>query len=378
MITPNTMQQQADNITNIYARLEQNIFKLLISEISKSDYQNLTADNILAWQIDQLDKMHYLVDEVIKLVAKTNKVSEKELRNMIKNNGYQIVSEIDNQLAKIMNKQVKVGPEIDNMLDSLIKQTFLDINNNVNQTLITTNYENNRAMRTFQDIVKQSTLEVTSGLKTPDKAVKDNIYKWVDKGIQTRLIDKGGHGWSLESYSRLVVNATAHRTFNDLRLKRMHDFNMGQAVMSSHAAAREACASIQGKVVNVVTEDNEAYNSKYDSIYNHGYGTPSGCFGINCAHTLTPFDPKVNTNVEQQYDPQEAIKHGQEQQKQRGMERAIRASKKKLAAAQQLKDDSMVSSMKSRISNQQKNLREFIKDKDYLGRDYSREQIYSK
>lgn len=375
MITPNTMQQQADNITNIYARLEQNIFKLLISEISKSDYQNLTADNILAWQIDQLDKMHYLVDEVIKLVAKTNKISEKELRNMIKNNGYQIVSEIDNQLAKIMNKQVKVGPEIDNMLDSLIKQTFLDINNNVNQTLITTNYENNRAMRTFQDIVKQSTLEVTSGLKTPEKAVKDNIYKWVDKGIQTRLIDKGGHGWSLESYSRLVVNATAHRTFNDLRLKRMHDFNMGQAVMSSHAAAREACASIQGKVVNVVTEDNEAYNSKYDSIYNHGYGTPSGCFGINCAHTLTPFDPKVNTNVEQQYDPQEAIKRGQEQQKQRGMERAIRASKKKLAAAQQLKDDSMVSSMKSRISNQQKNLREFIKDKDYLGRDYSREFV---
>lgn len=375
MITPNTMQQQADNITNIYARLEQNIFKLLISEISKSDYQNLTADNILAWQIDQLDKMHYLVDEVIKLVAKTNKISEKELRNMIKNNGYQIVSEIDDQLAKIMNKQVKVGPEIDNMLDSLIKQTFLDINNNVNQTLITTNYENNRAMRTFQDIVKQSTLEVTSGLKTSEKAVKDNIYKWVDKGIQTRLIDKGGHGWSLESYSRLVVNATAHRTFNDLRLKRMHDFNMGQAVMSSHAAAREACASIQGKVVNVVTEDNTAYNPKYDSIYNHGYGTPAGTMGINCAHTLTPFDPKVNTNVEQQYDPQEAIKRGQEQQKQRGMERAIRASKKKLAAAQQLKDDSMVSSMKSRISNQQKNLREFIKDKDYLGRDYSREFV---
>ncbi len=378
MITPNTMQQQADNITNIYARLEQNIFKLLISEISKSDYQNLTADNILAWQIDQLDKMHYLVDEVIKLVAKTNKISEKELRNMIKNNGYQIVSEIDDQLAKIMNKQVKVGPEIDNMLDSLIKQTFLDINNNVNQTLITTNYENNRAMRTFQDIVKRSTLEVTSGLKTPEKAVKDNIYKWVDKGIQTRLIDKGGHGWSLKSYSRLVVNATAHRTFNDLRLKRMHDFNMGQAVMSSHAAAREACASIQGKVVNVVTEDNPTYNPKYDSIYKHGYGTPAGTMGINCAHTLTPFDPKVNTNVEQQYDPQEAIKRGQEQQKQRGMERAIRASKKKLAAAQQLKDDSMVSSMKSRISNQQKNLREFIKDKDYLGRDYYREQIYSK
>jgi len=34
--------------------------------------------------------------------------------------------------------------------------------------------------------------------------------------------------------------------------------------------------------------------------------------------------------------------------------------------------------MKSQISNQHSNLRYFISDKDYLGRDYSREQVYSK
>jgi hypothetical protein len=119
----------------------------------------------------------------------------------------------------------------------------------------------------------------------------------VDKGIQTTLVDKGNHGWSLESYSRLVVNATAHRRLTILRLKRMHDYGMGQAMMSSHPSAREACAPIQGKVVNVVAEDSEAYNPKYDSIYNHGYGNPQGTQGINCSHTLTPFDPYVNTDV---------------------------------------------------------------------------------
>ncbi|WP_223317118.1 phage minor capsid protein [Leuconostoc mesenteroides] len=100
---------------------------------------------------------------------------------------------------------------------------------------------------------------------------------------------------------------------------------------------------------------------------------------MNCSHTLTPFDPDVNTDVTpKQYDPDEAMKRSQEQQKQRNMERAIRGSKKRLAAAQELNDQEMASRMKSRISNQQKNLREFIGDKDYLGRDYSREQIYSK
>lgn len=379
MITPNTMQQQADDITNIYAKLEQDIFKLLIKEIKGSDFEKINADNALMWQVEQLSKMRALTREVIKIVAKANKISEHELNSMIKRDGLQIVLEVDKQLQNIMKKQVSVGADTADMLDSIMRQTFLDINNNVNQTLLTTNYDNNAAMKTFQNIVKQSTLEVTSGLKTPEKAVRDNIYKWVDKGIQTTLVDKGGNSWSLESYSRLVVNATAHRTFNDLRLKRMHDYGMGQAMMSSHPAAREACAPIQGHVVNVVTSDNESYNPKYDSIYNHGYGTFAGTQGANCAHTLTPFDPDVNTDVTpKQYDPDEAVKRGKEQQKQRNMERAIRASKKRLAAAQQLKDTDMTSKMKSQISNQQKNLREFIGDKDYLGRDYSREQVYSK
>lgn len=87
----------------------------------------------------------------------------------------------------------------------------------------------------------------------------------------------------------------------------------------------------------------------------------------------------MNTDVTpKQYDPDEAMKRSQEQQKQRNMERAIRGSKKRLAAAQELNDQEMASRMKSRISNQQKNLREFINDKDYLGRDYSRESIQSK
>lgn len=379
MITPNTMQHQAEDITNIYAKLEQDIFKLLINTVNDSDWDKINADNALMWQVEQLSKMRALTREVIKIVAKANKVSERELNSMIKRNGFQIVLEIDKQLQNIMKKQVSVGADVSDMLDSIVRQTFLDINNNVNQTLLATNYENNAAMKTFQSIVKQSTLEVTSGLKTPERAVRDNVYKWVDKGIDTTLIDKGGNSWSLESYSRLVINATAHRTFNDLRLKRMKDFGMGQAMMSSHAAAREACAHIQGTVVNVVTSDNEAYNPKYDSIYNHGYGTFAGTQGANCSHTLTPFDPDVNTDVTpKQYDPDEAIKRGKEQQKQRNMERAIRGSKKRLAAAKQFKDTDMEAKMKSRISNQQKNLREFIGDKDYLGRDYSRESIQSK
>ena len=38
MITPNTMQQQANSISDIYAKLEQDIFKLLIDAVKDSDW----------------------------------------------------------------------------------------------------------------------------------------------------------------------------------------------------------------------------------------------------------------------------------------------------------------------------------------------------
>ncbi len=63
-----------------------------------------------------------------------------------------------------------------------------------------------------------------TGLKTHEKAVKDNVYKMVDMGVKSGFVDKAGREWSMEAYSRTVVQTTSHRTFNDLRLQRMEDF----------------------------------------------------------------------------------------------------------------------------------------------------------
>lgn len=104
--------------------------------------------------------------------------------------------------------------------------------------------------------------------------------------------------------------------------------------MSAHPNARPACAYIQGHIVNVVSPESPDYNPKYDSIYNHGYGTPAGTLGINCRHVLTPYTSGINTNNQPQYDPKEAIKRGNLHQQQRAYERTIRQAKKKLLAAQ--------------------------------------------
>lgn len=371
------MEQQSDDIVNIYSALEDKIFNLIIKTLRDTDLSEISQENVLLWQMEQLNKMGVLNENVIGYLSSISDYTSGQLKKLIRSNGSEIVDDIDNELKRMSKRSVPVSPEVGAITDGLVNQTFEDLNNNINQTMMTTNYDNNQAMLAYQAIVKQSTLETMTGLKTHEKAIRDNVYKLVDEGIKSDFVDKAGREWSMESYSRMVVETTAHRTYNDLRLQRMDDFDVVTALMSSHAAAREACAGIQGQVVNVIPMSDPRADSRYDSIYNHQYGEPAGTFGINCTHQLWPFIPDVNTNNQPQYDSEEAQENGKIQQKQRRLERDIRRQKKRVLAAEELDDDLMQQKCKDVIRAKQKQIRELLKENDFLVRDYSREQVQS-
>ncbi|WP_407855535.1 phage minor capsid protein [Enterococcus hailinensis] len=378
MITPEKMQKTANSIINIYSELEDRIFNIIIKALKQSRFQDVAKEDVLLWQVNQLSKMGTLNDKVIDLLASYTGETQEAIEQLIKGNGVKVVNEIDRELERMVHKSVPVSDDVNKILDSLVRQTFKDLNNNVNQTLITTNFNENAVMRAYQAILKQSTLESMTGLKTHEKAVKDNVYKMVDMGIKSGFTDKAGREWSMEAYSRTVVQTTSHRTFNDLRLKRMEDFDCVTALMSSHPAARKACATIQGDWVLVVPKNKAPDEFKHlPSIYDHGYGEPDGTQGINCTHILYPGRPDVNTNNQPQYDADEAQENAEIQQKQRKLERDVRYQKKRMNAALKLEDPETVQMCKQVISNKQKQLRELINDNEFLVRDYSREQIQS-
>lgn len=195
-----------------------------------------------------------------------------------------------------------------------------------------------------------------------------------DNGIKTNLVDKAGHNWSLEGYTRTVIRTTTARTYNDLRIQSMKDFDSVLATMSSHPASRPACAPIRGKIVNIVPRESARYDPKYPSIYDHGYGKPSGCFGINCGHKLYPYIKGVSHNFQKQYDPKEAIEKQKIQQKQRYYERNIRRLKYDLDLARRQNDVSSERKFNQAIRGYQAKLRDLVKDNDFLTRQYDREQ----
>lgn len=378
MITPEKMQKAANSIINIYSELEDRIFTIIIKALKHSRFQDVAKEDVLLWQVNQLSKMGTLNDKVINLLASYTGETQEAIEQLIKGNGVKIVDEIDRELERMVHKSIPVSDDVNKILDSLVRQTFQDLNNNVNQTLITTNFNENAVMRAYQAILKQSTIESMTGLKTHEKAVKDNVYKMVDMGIKSGFVDKAGREWSMEAYSRTVIQTTSHRTFNDLRLQRMEDFDCVTALMSSHPTAREACAPIQGDWVLTVPKEEAPEEFKHlPSIYDRGYGEPSGTQGINCTHILYPGRPDVNTNNQLRYDPEEVQRNAEIQQKQRRLERDIRYQKKRMNAALELEDPETVQMCKQVIANKQKQLRELINEHGFLVRDYSREQVQS-
>jgi hypothetical protein len=377
-VTPYQLNLTQATIGDIYASLEQSLFDMFVDRLTNHGAFPLDEDHMLQWQAEQLNQLHLVNEATIKVVSKATKLAEPKLRQLFKDFGIQIANTEYARLGDETGQTMNPSTNIDQLMDGYLKQTFLDINNNVNQTLITTNYGENAATRTYQQIVKETTAKVITGLKTPARALADTVYEWRDKGIQTVLTDKGTHPWSLEGYARTVITTTSNRAFQAVRDQAADDYDIDTFAMSSHPASREACAPIQGKTI---TTRYQSFRSKvsgewFESLYNHGYGQPAGTFGINCHHQKWAYIPGVSKNSFSQFDPDEAIRNGNVQAKQRELERRVRKYKANQQLAEKLGDVKGVEHFNKLIKDNQSALRDLVKGHDFLHRDYSREKSF--
>lgn len=365
---------------DLYVVLQQRIFGMLIDTLkgTRPRLTDLKAEEMVEWRLQALSQMGALTKQVVNYIVRTTPELKKAVYDVIKKEGLKVGQSFNKDLAKVLNQTPKpVSTETTQLLDSYAAQTWKSLDNNVNQSLLSTNAGKNPALRVYQDILNKSTLAVTTGLKTPQEAIFDNVDNWVKTGLPTTLVDKGGHKWSLEGYTRTVITTTTLRTYNDVRMQSLKDYSQTLAIMTSHPAARPACAPIQGKVVNVVDHGDPQFNSKYPTIYDYGYGTPAGTLGINCMHQLYPYVEGVTINRQKQYDPEEAIENGETQQMQRYYERQVRKWKQRKEAAERIGNTNLAAKCNSAIRGYQAKIRKIVSENDFLTRQYDRESTWA-
>ena len=373
------MLLEASGVGDIYKQMSEELFIRMIKRIKQRGVADL-KNNPYLWQLEKINDMHQLNEANINYVVRHTGIARELIDEIIQNEGLKVYKNSAEQIAEDLNRPKPNYNSVQETLKKYAHQTFLEIDNLVNQTLLTTNMPDNAVMKVYKHIIEQTVAEVTTGLKSPDKAVSDTVMKWIDKGIPSGFVDKGGHTWSIERYADTVMTSTTYRVYNEMRTSAADELGVDTFLMSSHAASRPACAPIQGHVVTKQVDGFHSHDKDVGyvaSIYDHGYGEPGGAFGINCHHTLTPFIIGVNKVPDTKIpEPKQAIANGKKQASQRSYERGIRDAKYKLEAAKQLGDDKLIQHYQSLLAKRRLGIRKLLDNNEFLHRDYSRERIY--
>ena len=375
MLSRQDLDKLIDKMVKQYGDIETALLNLIADYLKKGDIDSV--DEIYQWQAEHTANADELAATAAFIAQHFQNSNLKDTKAMLEANGKQISDEINTELSNLTSKHVKT--QSNEIIHNNVTTVSQEIKTGM-MNLINRNVSSNALADIYKNITNQCVTDVVNGGKTLERAIDDNIYEQVAKGIPTGLVNKRGAVLSLEGYSRLCIQTAVNRTFEDIRMNAMSEYGVTLGLYSMHPASRQACAPIQHQVINLVPPESPQYNDKYDSLYNHGYGEPGGARGINCKHYITPFVEGVSSVPDNPFPdltPEQAIKNGQIQAKLRQHERAIRQAKKQLAMAKRLGDEQGINRFNQLIKGRQARLRQLIKDNDFLARDYSREQIRS-
>ncbi|MED4080108.1 capsid protein [Halalkalibacterium halodurans] len=371
-ITPYQLDLWSANMGDLYDSLEGEIIRIMIRRLSKG------SRDIPTWEAQKMAELRVFNREVIKLLSEVTPVAESEIKRMFEVVGRQIVQDVDKELPF---DPKPLPNNLDNVMRAYHNQVWSDIDNYVNQTLITTNYGIGTAQLAYQNVLNRTTAMFNTGIYTFEDALELAITELAQKGIRTILVDRGGHTWSLERYVRTVLKSTLGNSYDQLRKERMAEYGVHTVVVTSHVGARKACSLIQGHVVDLrrpeeIPEDSE-YKSIYDPYWQAEYGTPGGHRGVNCRHIHIPFIPGVNTNNQPKYDAELNAEVAKAQDTQRRIEREIVKYKKNLMVAEEL-GSPKADHWRKMVRRRQAAIRELINENsEYLSRNYKREKVYT-
>ncbi|HAP5292091.1 TPA: capsid protein [Enterococcus faecalis] len=371
MITPHQLDLWSSNMSHLYQSLEGELIRIIAKRLKNGN------ENILDWQREKLQELHLFNKETAKVISQVTGIAESEIERMFESTGQKIVKDIDKELPY---DPKPMPTDLDNIMKAYHDQVWSDINNYVNQTLLSTNFGYGTATsQMYNEIINKTVAAFNSGLFTFDEALERTIQSWAQKGIKSTFVDKGGHTWSLERYVRTVLKSTLGNTYDKLRKDRMSEYDVHTVLVTSHMGARKACSKIQGHVADLreSVSSNEKYKSIYDPYWGAEYGTAGGHRGINCNHLHIPFIPGINTNNQPKIDAKENEKVAELTKRQRQLERQVVKFKKNQMVSEALDHTDNAKQWKRKVRANQAKLRELVDSNEYLGRNYAREKVYT-
>lgn len=381
MLTPKELESLPQSVTELYEQLEEDIIADMARRIVKTDFATDTAQ----WQLIQLQRMSVTHDEVFKKLSKLTNKTEKELVKLF-NNAAQKSFDRDSDIYS--RAGYETIPLSENKQLQKIIAAGLEKTNGLFENLTKTTA--NTASRQFENALDRAYMQVVSGAFDYNTAVRTAIKDLAQKGIAS-ITYPGGHTDYLDVAVRRAVLTGVSQTTGKMQEQMADDAGCDLVETTAHNGARPDHAQWQGKVFS-----RSGTSKKYpDFKSSTGYGTGAGLKGWNCRHDFFPyFEDMPNAyseeklqwlnNREVEYNGVKMTEY-EASQKQRAMERRIRASKRELAGydagikasdSESLKEELQKAFNKKSVvlKKQEADLKDFC-NQTGLRRDRAREQV---
>ena len=239
--------------------------------------------------------------------------------------------------------------------------------------------ESQKSRQDVLDVMGKSSAKVVMGHMSLQEATRKTIRELARKGIPA-FTDNLGREWSPEAYIMMDMRSTLANTARAAQDMRCDQYGIQLIEVSSHMGARPLCAPYQGRIFSRdgskgITMDGAGGKIYYTPLSETSYGQPAGLFGINCGHVQYPFAPGINFQRYFPYPKEENDRRYQQFQRQRAMERDIRATKRECMMLQELDDKEGLQKASQRLRAQKQKYSQYSKDCG-LGTHYDRTQVY--
>jgi hypothetical protein len=179
----------------------------------------------------------------------------------------------------------------------------------------------------------------------------------------TGYTDANNRNWSLSAYVEMAVRTSSQRAYNASHLARMQSLGIDLFTVTDDGHPCPLCAPWQGKILSAEPD------SRADATIADATG--AGLFHPNCKHTLVAYFPGVtDIPTPHEWSAEDQTRYDNTQ-KQRALERDIRAAKLLLAGAY---DPEMRYQAEQKVRLAQQRMRDFI-GLTGLNRNSRREQL---
>ena len=327
MLPPGYFDYAADDLLELYSKLDEAINRDIVRRLVKTSGVSATAD----WQIQRLQESGVLLDDIIQRVAQLTDASNQHVWALFEDAGVQSVqfdSEIY-QAAGLSPPPLRQSLDAMQILQAGMQKTAGHLKNLSMTTAVAT-------QQSYINAVTLAEMQVESGAFDYVTAIRNAVRDAAESGAE--VLYPTGHRDKLDVAVRRATLTGVSQTAAQISERYADDMGCDLVETTAHPGARPDHAVWQGKVFS-----RSGKHSKYpDFIVSTGYGTGAGLCGWNCRHSFFPFFEGLSSNAYprkklQEYENQtvqyngETIKYYDATQMQRGMERQIRATKRELA-----------------------------------------------